>query len=82
MSRASEIGIGLCYEPRPSARRLPARRVAQNLARSARFCGGGTIKVVPQVPKNSALRAEFFHPEKILGPPYGFSVFKDLYLGS
>nr|CAD2180735.1 unnamed protein product [Meloidogyne enterolobii] len=37
-SRAREIGIGLCYEPRPSARRLPARRVPQNPARSAGFC--------------------------------------------
>ena len=32
------IGIGLSYEPRPSARRLPARRVPQNSARSAEFC--------------------------------------------
>uniref|UniRef100_A0A914N609 Candidate secreted effector n=1 Tax=Meloidogyne incognita TaxID=6306 RepID=A0A914N609_MELIC len=32
------IGIGPCCEPRPSARRLPARRVPQNPARSAGFC--------------------------------------------
>nr|CAD2207743.1 unnamed protein product [Meloidogyne enterolobii] len=32
------IGIGLSYKPRPRARRLPARRVPQNSARSAEFC--------------------------------------------
>nr|CAD2132551.1 unnamed protein product [Meloidogyne enterolobii] len=37
-SRARDLGIGLCYEPRPIARRLPARRVPQNPARSAGFC--------------------------------------------
>ncbi|CAK5031964.1 unnamed protein product [Meloidogyne enterolobii] len=38
MPRAREIGIGLCYEPRPTARRLPARRVPQTPARSAGVC--------------------------------------------
>ncbi|CAK5045836.1 unnamed protein product [Meloidogyne enterolobii] len=38
MTITAIIGIGLSYEPRPSARRLPARRVPQNSARSAEFC--------------------------------------------
>uniref|UniRef100_A0A914NIQ6 Candidate secreted effector n=1 Tax=Meloidogyne incognita TaxID=6306 RepID=A0A914NIQ6_MELIC len=38
MPTAAKIGISLCYEPRPSARRLPARRAPQNSARSAEFC--------------------------------------------
>jgi len=28
------------------------------------------------------LHIRIFHPKKVLGPPYGFSIFGDLYLGT
>ncbi|CAK5046511.1 unnamed protein product [Meloidogyne enterolobii] len=28
------------------------------------------------------LHFRIFHPKKVLGPPYGFSIFNRLYLGS